>query len=140
MQSYQNQNRFFDAVQGFTLIEVLIAMGIFAIGILAVAQLQLWNVKNNTTGNITTMATMLAREQMEALKNESDVTTLSSGSDPNNPIDADGNPGGIFTRSWSVSNPLGGNTSRHLAVTVSWNRRGQNRSVVLTSITRGNGT
>ena len=140
MQNNQHKCHFFDNEQGFTLIEVLIAMGIFAIGILAVAQLQLWNVKNNTTGNITTMATMLAREQMEALKNVSDVTTLSSGSDPNNPIDADGNPGGIFTRNWTVSNPLGGNTSRHLVVTVNWNRRGQNRSVVLTSITRGNGT
>jgi type IV pilus assembly protein PilV len=140
MQINRHRCPFFDNDQGFTLIEVLIAMGIFAIGILAVAQLQLMNVRNNTTGNITTMATMLAREQIETLKNEADVTTLSSGSDPNNPIDADGNPGGIFMRSWTVSNPLGGSTSRHLAVTVSWNRRGQNRSVVLTSITRGNGT
>ena len=140
MQCIRHRLRLFGNEQGFTLIEVLIAMAIFAIGILAVAQLQLWNVKNTTTGNITTMATMLAREQMETLKNEADVATLSSGSDPNNPIDADGNPGGIFTRSWTVSNPLGGNTSRHLAVTVSWNRLGQNRRVVLTSITRGSGT
>jgi type IV pilus assembly protein PilV len=140
MQNNQRRYRFLDTDKGFTLVEVLVAMGIFAIGILAIAQLQLWNVKNTTTGNITTMATMLARQQMETLKNEADVTTLSSDSDPNNPIDADGNPGGIFTRSWTVSNPLDSDTSRLLAVTVSWNRRGQTRSVVLTSITRGNGT
>ena len=125
--------------RGFTLIEVMIAMAIFAIGILAVGSLQLSNTKNNTTGNITTQATMLARQKIEELKTVSDVTTLTSGTDPNNPIDVDGNPGGIYTREWNVSNPLGGNTSRRIEVKVSWNRRGQNRSVVLESITRGNG-
>jgi type IV pilus assembly protein PilV len=126
--------------RGFTLIEVLIAMAIFAIGILAVASMQLSNTKNNTTGNITTQATMLARQKLEELKTVGDVTTLTSGTDPNNPMDADGNTGGIYNRQWSVSNPLGGSTSRQITVTVSWNRRGQNRTVVLESITRGNGT
>lgn len=125
---------------GFTLIEVMIAMAIFAIGILAVASLQLWNVKNNSTGNFTTLATLLARAQMEQLKNVSDVTTLASGSDPNNPIDANGNAGGLFTRSWVVTNPLTGNATRQIQVTVSWTKGGRSRSIVLTSITRGNGT
>jgi prepilin-type N-terminal cleavage/methylation domain-containing protein len=126
--------------RGFTLIEILIAVAIFSIGILAVAKLQLWNVKNNTTGNITTMATMLGRAQLEDLKGVADVTTLTDGADPNNPVDADGNPGGIFTRTWTVTNPLGGSITRRIDVTVSWNRRGQDRSVVLSTITRGNGT
>jgi type IV pilus assembly protein PilV len=129
--------------RGFTLIEILIAVAIFSIGILAVAKLQLWNVKNNTTGNITTMATMLGRAQIEELKgNDVSDSELDIGhyEDPNNPIDADGNPGGIFNRSWDVSDPLGGNSTRRIDVIVSWNRQGQNRSVVLTTITRGNGT
>ena len=138
MQGNQQRYRLMGNTQGLTLIEVLIALVIFNIGILAVAQLQLSNVKNNTTGNITTMATMLARQQMETLKAVNDVTSLTTDADPNNPIDADGNTGGIFTRSWVVSNPLGGSSSRHLAVTVSWSRAGQNRSVVLTSMTMGN--
>ncbi len=125
---------------GFTLIEVLIALAVFSIGILAVASLQLWNAKNNTTGNFTTLATLLARAQMEQLKNVSDVTTLVSDTDPNNPIDENGNPGGIFTRSWVVTNPLGGSATRQIQVTVSWTRGGRSRSIVLTSITRGNGT
>jgi prepilin-type N-terminal cleavage/methylation domain-containing protein len=125
--------------RGFTLIEVMIAMAIFAIGILAVGGMQLSNTKNNTTGNITTQATMLARQKIEEFKTVSDVTTLATGTDPNNPIDVDGNPGGIYTRQWNVANPLGGSTSRQITVTVSWDRRGQNRSVVLESITRGNG-
>jgi prepilin-type N-terminal cleavage/methylation domain-containing protein len=125
---------------GLTLIETLIALAIFSIGILGVAQLQLWNIKNNTTGNITTQATMLARTQLEELKNIGDVTDLTNGADADNPINPDGSAGGIFTRSWTISNPHGGNISRQIQVTVSWNRRGQNRSVILTTITKGNGT
>jgi type IV pilus assembly protein PilV len=125
---------------GFTLIEALIAMAIFSIGILAVGSMQISNTRNNTTGNITTQATMLARQKIEELKTVPDVTELTSGTDPNNPIDVDGNSGGIYTRQWNVTNPLGGSTSRQVSVTVSWNRRGQNRSVMLESITRGNGT
>jgi prepilin-type N-terminal cleavage/methylation domain-containing protein len=125
--------------RGFTLIEVMIAMAIFAIGILAVGSMQLSNTKNNTTGNITTQATMLARQKLEELKTVSDVTTLTSGTDPNNPIDVDGNTGGIYTREWIVTNPLGGNTSRQIEVSVGCNRWDPNRKVVLESITRGNG-
>ena len=140
MQTDNRKNHFCSRSNGFTLIEVLIAMAIFSIGILAVASMQLWNVKNNTTGNITTLATLLARDQMEQLKNVADVTTLASGTDPNNPVDENGNAGGIFTRSWVVTNPLGGSATRQIQVTVSWTKGGPNRSVVLTSITRGNGT
>jgi prepilin-type N-terminal cleavage/methylation domain-containing protein len=126
--------------QGYSLIEVLIAMAIFSIGILAVGSMQFWNVRNNTTGNIMTQATNLARAQMEVLKNVSDVTALADGAHPDNPVDENGNPGGIFNCSWVVTNPLGGSTTRQVEVSVSWARQGQNRVVLLTSITRGNGT
>ena len=127
---------------GFTLIEVLVSLAIFSIGILAVASMQYWSVRNTTAGNILTQATNLARAQMESMKNATNITTLTEGSDATNPIDEVGNPGGIYTRSWVVTNPLGGSTSRQIQVSVRWNRNrlGQNRSVVLTTISRGNGT
>jgi prepilin-type N-terminal cleavage/methylation domain-containing protein len=118
--------------RGFSLIEVMIAMAIFSIGILAVGSMQLSTTKNNTTGNITTQATMLARQKIEELKNlsRSDLDT------------ADGNDTvGIYDRDW-VTAPIPGSTTAYkLIVTVKWPpRRGPERSVVLESISRGNGT
>ena len=126
--------------KGFTLIEVMITMAIFSIGVLAVASMQYWSVRNTASGDIMTMAANLARSQMETLKSEPVVATLVNGSGPNNPIDADGSPGGIFTRTWVITNPLGGSGTRQIDVTVGWSRYGRSRSVVLTAISRGNGT
>lgn len=52
---------------GFTLIEVLIAISIFAVGSLAVAALQISAGKSNRTGTETTMAINIASDQMETL-------------------------------------------------------------------------
>ena len=81
---------------GFTLVEVLIAVAIFSIGVLAVFSMQYWNVRNNSTGNVLTQASNLARAQIEVLKSVPDITALADGSHPDNPVDADGNPGGDF--------------------------------------------
>ena len=124
---------------GYLMIEILMAVAIFSIGFLAVGTLIISTTRNNTTGNIITQATMLAAEQIELLKDTPNIATLPSGADPN-PIDDQGNPGGIYTRSWTVSAPLPNNTARRIQVRVSWNRLGQNRAVVLTTISRGNGT
>jgi len=55
--------------KGFTLIEILIAMSIFAIGFLAVASLQISAGKNNRTATEITAAVNLASDQMERLIN-----------------------------------------------------------------------
>ncbi len=53
--------------RGFTLIEVLIAMAIFAIGILAVTSMQIRSINQNSTARLQTEATTLAVEWMEQL-------------------------------------------------------------------------
>ena len=56
---------------GFTLIEILIGISIFAIGMLAVAKMQMATVRNTTLGNVISQATMLANQKMEEVKTTS---------------------------------------------------------------------
>jgi type II secretory pathway pseudopilin PulG len=126
---------------GYMLIEALIAIAIFSIGFLAVATLVLTATRNNTNGNILTQANMLARQTLEQVKNTPDITTLPSGPTTNTEsgIDADGNPGGIYTRTTKIEDILGFNSSRSIEVSVSWQWRGRNRSIVMSTITKGKG-
>ncbi len=52
---------------GFTLIEVLIAMAIFAIGILGVAAMQLSSVRGNTSAGNVTANTFILKDRMESI-------------------------------------------------------------------------
>jgi type IV pilus modification protein PilV len=54
--------------RGFTLIEVLISLAIFSIGILAVAGMQIQSVNLNAKARMQTEATNLAVECLERLK------------------------------------------------------------------------
>ena len=120
--------------RGRTMIEVLIAMAIFAIGFLAVGSMVLSTTRNNTAGNIITMATMLAREKIEYLK-----TLPLQQMETQCPDDLEAEHlSGTFERVCDVSASFSG-TVKIIEVTVSWHRRGQNREVVLRTLTRGNG-
>jgi hypothetical protein len=75
---------------------------------------------------------MFAREKMEELKSKTDLKELDISAAPE-PV------GDIFTRTWTASDPLAHGTSREIQVTVSWVHKGQNRSIVMKTITRGRG-
>jgi len=124
-----------DNQKGFSLIELLIAMAILAMAMLAAASMQFNSIRNNSSGNIVTQANMLAKAKMEELKNTTDLTTLSNGADTG--INAAGQPGGIYDRSWTVQNL--GITARRITVTVQWNKGSQTRRISISSNTRGNG-
>lgn len=124
---------------GFTLLEILLAITIFAIGLLAVAAMQVSAIRGNKLGGDYTTATVLAQQQLEALKT-GDITTAAYNAggyaDPANPITVGGS-GGTFNRTWTIT----ANTafSVRTTVTVSWTRAGVTRTVSLTSVTRGGG-
>ena len=118
--------------KGYMMVEALIAIAIFSVGFMAVATLVFSSSRNNITGNILTQANMLAREKMEELKSTTDLTELDIPATPET-------IGGIFTRTWTASDPLTSGTSREIQVTVSWVSKGQNRNVVMKTITRGRG-
>ncbi len=120
---------------GFTLIEVLIGVSIFAIGILAVARMQYFAVRNTTVGNVTSQATMLAHQKMEEVKTLSfdDLTN-----EVENNLDAEGNPGGIFNRTTTITTPAAplGDNIRQVQVQVQWNAfHGGNRTIAINSLT-----
>jgi Tfp pilus assembly protein PilV len=127
--------------KGYMLIEALIAISIFSIGFLAVATLVLTATQNNRNGNILTEANMLARQKLEQLKNTPDIKDLpeelTTKTEPG--IKANGEAGGIFTRTTKIEDVLGFKTSRAIEVTVSWSWRGRNRSIVMSTITKGKG-
>lgn len=101
---------------GFTLIEIMIALTIFSVGLLAIAGLQISAMRHNSGSNLRTSTTALAQGVMEqVLSLESSnpffrvAGTNIANIDPNN-MDGDGNgatlrlPGaGSFTANWVVA-------------------------------------
>ena len=70
---------------GFTLIEMLIAISIFALGFLAVASMQISAGKNNRTASETTAAISIASDRMEQLMRASFTDALLDSDPANNP-------------------------------------------------------
>jgi prepilin-type N-terminal cleavage/methylation domain-containing protein len=86
-----------NAESGFTLIEVLLAMAIFAIGILALGTLQISYIRGNANARFETDTTVLAAQGLERLKglptNHLDLTAGDHG-----PITVNSN----YEMDWSV--------------------------------------
>lgn len=101
--------------KGFTLIEVLVGLVILAIGLLAIAGMQITSVKGNFFSSNLTQASILAQDRLEILRSLAwnnaalDVNTFSEGTIPNT----------IFTREYTV-NLVPGTTMKEIIVTARW--------------------
>ena len=128
---------------GFTLFELMIAMAILGMGMVAAVSMHFGTARNNTNGNILTQANMLAKTQIETLKNQNITALVQGGPYPNADlsliqlISSDGQNNGIFRRYWTIQNL--GTDARRITVTVEWSRLGRQRQVVISSNTKGNG-
>jgi len=99
---------------GFSLIEVLIALVLFAVGILGVGAMQIGSIKGNSFSQEVTQATVLSQEKLEELrKMDFDDSNLSSGHHDEGVLSGSG-----FSRSYDVANISA--TLKAVTVTVKW--------------------
>jgi len=112
--------------RGFSLVEVLIAIFLLSIGIMALATLQARGIRSNDLANRTTQAVTLAQIKLEEFIHRTSATvgdTFAAGTtqDDDNPIDEHGEAGGIFTRSWTFTDDSPVPNAQTVVITVTWN-------------------
>jgi type IV pilus assembly protein PilV len=139
--------------QGFTLIEVLVAMVIATVGLVGVAMMQGYAIEGNATASRYSQATSLAQARLEQIKDGDlvadgtfgyiDMDSYAGGNPietgpPETGIDENGDAGGPFDLNWSVF--TSSDWARRIQVRVTWlDSHGVNRTVTLESLSRGDG-
>jgi type IV pilus modification protein PilV len=141
------------ATRGFGLIEVLVAVLLFSIGGLAVAQLQWSATRANQAAVTRQIATNLARQLLESVEAASygaaGLAATGGGGfvsppaafSPANPLNASGEASGtarIFTREWRIEATGGTSPStenfKTIRVRVSWNQAGRPEQIEMRTI------
>lgn len=99
---------------GFSLIEVLIAMAIFAIGILAVGSMQISAINNNASARMRAEATVLASEKAEELMSLPNYDDSLLDTDTH----SDASPNNIYCIQWTaaIDSPIAGAKTINLSV------------------------
>ena len=108
--------------KGFTLVEILIALTIFAIGILGVASMQAWGLRGNASAIWHSQAATLAADKIEELMMVPYVT-LESG-----PTTLQSETQGDYTINWTVTPNAPINLTTTIAVNVTWNDHGTTKT------------
>jgi type IV pilus modification protein PilV len=108
--------------QGFSLVEVLVAALIVAVGIIGLARLQGITLSNSSESRARTDALNLAQEKIEELRtfsNQSAYDMMASGTNANTDPDmAGGNAN--FTRNWTVTDCTNSMNCKQVNVSVNW--------------------
>lgn len=116
--------------RGFSLIEVLIAVFIFCVGVLAMALLLDTSIQNNSSARFISEATEIAQFQMEKLMstsyNDADLDESLSPYGPNAVAN--------YTVSWTVRDNVPMSAMKTINLTVAWNDRGADKSITVDSI------
>jgi len=121
--------------KGFTMIELFIAIVLFAIGIVGAARLQMAAVANNAFSLQVSEALNVAQDTIEDFKIlPLNSTTFGVGTHTGTSVTSP--EGRIFSRSWTVSS-ISGADARDVVVTVRWQEKGMQHSTSLNFI-KGN--
>ena len=142
---------------GFTAVELLVAVAVMSIAFAGLATMEVACIKGTAIANNVTTGITLAQDKMEELKslhiddpelddnntsNNADLRAgvedfaihgaVSSADDGHREvnIDADGNPGGMYTRSWNIAEDTPIDGEKTIIVVVTW----QNHMVTVSSI------
>jgi type IV pilus assembly protein PilV len=113
---------------GFTLLEVIIALVIFSIGLLAVASMQMSAIKGNHFSGTLTEATNWAADQMETLLSLPYTDVDLAAGDHTAPQED------IYTIAWNVLDDATTNNTKTITITVAWTDRGSPRTLILQGI------
>jgi type IV pilus assembly protein PilV len=119
--------------RGFTLLEVLVAIAVLAVGLLGMATLVGSVINYNQLAQHVTTATTLAQDRIEELKNTG-YDNIAEGSSTEANIDALGDAGGVYNRSTEVDEDAVFQNTKTVEVTVSWDWKGNTHNVVLNTI------
>ena len=113
---------------GFTLLELLVAIGVLTVGLLAVATMQSTAIQGNLLGYRYTEAANLAQDRMEYLLTQdySDLEAVAGSGDQDDPLTT---PAG-YTINYNVTSH-GSVSALNIAVTVSVQDKGITRTTVL---------
>ena len=101
---------------GFTLIETVIAMAIFAIGILAVGSMQISSVNNNASARMRTEAVILASEKIEELMSLPDYNDLLLSDETHSEVSANK----IYCIEWDVEKDYPLPNTKTITLSVRW--------------------
>lgn len=125
---------------GFTLVEIVIALGVFAVGSLALAAMQLHAMRGGSGGRHATQAAAIAESQMEEFQRLRWTDLTTTGGSFATPVTrtnlVQGTPDEVemtYLVDWRVANVEVGWT-RSIDIRVSWDEANRTRSVVLSSI------
>lgn len=101
--------------KGFTLIEMLIGLVVLAIGLLAIAGMQMTSVRGNFFSSNMTQASILAQDRLEALKQlDFNHADLNLGKHSEGTM-----AGTVFTREYNIT-LVPGTPMINITVTVAW--------------------
>jgi type IV pilus modification protein PilV len=103
---------------GFTMVEILIALTVFAIGILGIASMQVWGIRGNASAIMHSQAATFAADRIEKLMMV-DYDDLADGSETR----------GIYDIQWQISPaniPI--RNTKTMTVTVNWTDRDMDKS------------